>query len=166
MATFRLQYVSPSGEVTESPDLSTLLDTIFHDETYQLEYCHRIGELRWLRDRTWNGVLGFVRHPDRGWYVEFTPYPDGESLVLFDLGRNDASWAADFMFPDEVHLVDEQGIAWVKMTVAGQQTTIRESCFVAESVASEAILEFASCGKAKTELPWKPYNEVLPHGRG
>ena len=152
-----LWYEGPSGgESVPNPTAEEMVERMHRVSGYWGEY-NPVGELHWYEHPpqatpTKAGLGGdaarqqliFIRHPERGWYFEFssrTP-PPKRWLVPFDpvAERDDyvRHWASE----------EDQ------MFLAG--------CFVAQATAEQVIRDFVATGEPSAAVLWVPFNDLSP----
>jgi hypothetical protein len=136
MGTFT--FVEPSNDFIEAPTAEQVVALMRQDGDYWGPYSP-VGQLLW--DEPGRCQLFFVRHPRRGWYIEF-----------------DASWDTSAGPKQHLVAVDPSGDrgAWVEHWAEGDTSYFLAACFVSQEIAERVVTDFLATRQPSPAASWEP----------
>ena len=149
------RYLDPGNEervITSSDELWTAISM---DEWFDWgTTSSSLGTLELRKGKTLRSQLFISKHPDSLWYFQHCDRLNGTITVLHDSARNDSNWAQSYLNPEDVHMVDDDGVVWVKLSVCGDLAFIRHSCFIVEKSAELVVKHFFDHHELLPALNW------------
>ena len=152
-----LWYTGPSGgEHVANPTAEQMVEFMRRGEDYWGPYSP-VGELCWhehpaqqtpslggLGTPTQREQLLFIRHPKRGWYLEYSTYNAPEKRWLVPLDPNASR--------------DK----YVKQWACGEQVHLLAACLVPAAAAERVVADFVATGEPSPAVSWVEYASVSP----
>lgn len=132
MAT--LTFVEPSGDRIEDVTVERVVELMRTNGEYWGPYSPAGQLLRRGDDRV---DLFLVRHPRRGWYVQY----------------DDLDKAAQTLVAVELNGVRD---GWVEHWAEGDTSFFLAACFVPQAAAERVVTDFAASGRPSAAVAWEP----------
>lgn len=137
MGDLSFTYFEPSNDRTENVTAEQVLASMREDPAFARSYSP-VGQLHGTGPG--RPTLFFVRHPRRGWYVEYdAPAADGTNERR------------------QLVAVDPEGDrdAWVEHWAEGETEYFLAACFLPEADAEQAVRDFLASGEPSPSLAWE-----------
>ena len=135
-----VNYVEPSGDSVANPTADQVVALMRSDDG---EYWGPYSPMGWLeRGNPPACSLVFVRHPRRGWYLEYTELREPERCLASVDPAGDRS-------------------GWVEHWMEGDTHYFLAACFVPQAIAERAVTDFfAGCGPSPAAV-WEPFDDEV-----
>jgi hypothetical protein len=136
MAEEPLVYFEPSNDRVRGPAADQVVALMRRDGEYWGPYSP-VGRL--VAQRPVGVSLVFIRHPRRGWYLQYdSDGPPPRSLVAYD--------------PE-----GERG-RWVEHWAEGETACFPVACFLPQEVAERVVTDFIARREPSTAVAWEPFD--------
>jgi hypothetical protein len=149
-------YTEPSGDYLPNPTVDQMLGFMRQEYDGNWGPYSPVGVLRWYEhspqpEPSLVGLglksevcqLLFVRHPERGWFFEFSGY-GGDRRWLAAVGTETG--------PEE----------WVQHWACGEQTYFLASCFVPQPTAEQVVTDFLATKEPSPAVLWAEFDSLEP----
>jgi hypothetical protein len=139
-------YFEPSNDRVEDATAEQVIESMRHDEGYRGSYSP-VGQLHWGG----RCMLYFVRHPRRGWYIEYDggdaggPGPQRRLVAVDPAGDRDG---------------------WVEQWAEGETSYFLAACFLPQATAERVVADFMTARAPSPAVAWEPVDWRLHRREG
>jgi hypothetical protein len=130
-----LLYFEPSNDIVRDPSAEQVIALMRRDGEYWGPYSP-VGRL--LCQKPARVSLYFVRHPRRGWYLQYESEAPARNLVAYDPNA-------------------ERG-RWVEHWAEGETAYFPVACFLPQSTAERVVADFIALREPSAAAAWEPFD--------